>query len=310
MLPMTYTVGPLATADDDGICVTQTAPGAFALAIGGALSSGYSATSIAASQARGSAGDLTLTAQAANLGGVQVVVASAGNDTGITFTVKGVAPDGISYQSETLTGSNASLVATTKLFLKVTAITASAAAAGNVSAGVSGATTLDTPRRVIITSSGNDSAKTFTLRGTDWNGRTISETVTGANAGIAQSVYDYKTVTYVAISASSAGTVKVGTNGVASSRPLILDSFANAPTSIQTDVSGTVSYTVQQSLDNPAKVGYASMTWVDHPDTNVVAATADKQANYAYVPVATRIVLNSGTGSVKYTVIQASGTPV
>lgn len=309
MLPMTYTVGPLATADDDGICVTQTAPGAFALAIGGALSSGYSATSLAASQAVAGAGDLTLTAQAANIGGVQVVIASAGNDTGITFTVKGMDIN-YAYESETLTGSNASLVTTTKQFLSVTAITASGAAAGNVSAGLSGSTTLDMPRRVIITSAGNDSAKTFTVRGTDWNGRTISETVTGANAGIAQSAYDYKTVTYVAISAAAAGAVKVGTNGVASSRPLILDSFANAPTAIQTDVTGTVSYTVQQSLDNPAKVGYASMTWVDHPDTNVVAATADKQANYAYVPVATRLLLNSGTGSVKYTVIQASGTPV
>lgn len=309
MLPITYTVGPLATADDDGICVTQTAPGAFALAIGGALSSGYSATSLAASQARGSAGDLTLTAQAANIGGVQVVIASAGNDTGITFTVKGMDIN-YAYESETLTGSNASLVTTTKQFLSVTAITASGAAAGNVSAGLSGSTTLDMPRRVIITSSGNDSAKTFTIRGTDWNGRVISETVTGANATIAQSVYDYKTVTYVAISADSAGTVKVGTNGVASSRPIILDSFANAPTAIQADVTGTVNYTIQQSLDNPAKVGYTSMTWVNHPDTNVVSATADAQANYAYVPVATRITLNSGSGSVKYTVIQASGTPV
>lgn len=309
MLPITYTVGPLATADDDGICVSQTAPGAFALAIGGALSSGYSATSLAASQARGSAGDLTLTAQAANIGGVQVVIASAGNDTGITFTVKGMDIN-YAYESETLTGSNASLVATTKQFLSVTAITASGAAAGNVSAGLSGSTTLDTPRRVIITSAGNDSAKTFTIRGTDWNGRTISETVTGANAGIAQSAYDYKTVTYVAISAAAAGAVKVGTNGVASSRPLILDSFANAPTALQADVTGTVNYTIQQSLDNPAKVGYASMTWVNHPDTGVVSATADAQANYAYVPAATRITLNSGSGSVKYTVIQASGTPV
>lgn len=309
MLPITYTVGPLATADDDGICVSQTTPGAFALAIGGALSSGYSATSLAASQARGSAGDLTLTAQAANIGGVQVVIASAGNDTGITFTVKGMGIN-YAYESETLTGSNASLVATTKQFLSVTAITASGAAAGNVSAGLSGSTTLDMPRRVIITSAGNDSAKTFTIRGTDWNGRTISETVTGANAGIAQSAYDYKSVTYVAISSAAAGAVKVGTNGVASSRPIILDSFALAPTALQADVSGTVNYTIQQSLDNPAKVGYTSVTWVDHPDTNVVSATADKQANYAYVPVATRITLNSGTGSVKYTVIQASGTPV
>lgn len=307
----TYTVGPLATADDDGISVSQTAPGAFGLSIGGALSSGYSATSIAASQARASAGDLTLTAAAANLGGAYVVVASAGNDTGITFTVKGVGLDGISYESETLTGSNTSVVVTTKRFLSVTAITASAAAAGNVSAGVNGTTTLDVPRRVLITSGGNDSSKTFTITGTDWNNQPISETVTGPNTTTTYSTYDFKTVTAVTISAASASTVKIGTNGIASSRSIFLDRYALAPTSLQADVTGTVNYTIQQTLDDIGNgVTYPSATWVDHPDTNVVAATADKQANYAYIPVATRITLNSGTGTLKFSVLQASGTPV
>lgn len=309
MRATSYTVGPLATADDDGISVAQTIPGAFGLAIGGALSSGYSATLIAASQARASAGDLTLTAAAANLGGAYVVIASAGNDTGITFTVKGVGLDGISYESETLTGSNTSLVTTTKRFLSVTAITASAAAAGNVSAGISGTTTLDVPRRILITSSGNDSGRTFTVTGTDWNGSAVSESITGPNTTTTYTLTDFKTVTSVTISGSSASTVKVGTNGIASSRPIVLDTYALAPTSLQADVTGTVNYSISQTLDNVA-LGYTSATWIDHPDTNVVSATADKQANYAYIPAATRITLNSGTGSVKYTVIQASGTPV
>lgn len=307
----TYTVGPLATADDDGISVSQTAPGAFALAIGGALSTGYSATSVAASQARGSAGDLTLTTAATNLGGAYIVIASAGNDTGITFTVKGVGLDGVSYESETLTGSNTSLVVTTKKFMSVTAITASAAAAGNVSAGVNGTVTLDTPRRVLLTSSGNDSAKTYTVVGTDWNGNQISESIAGANATTTYTLYDFSTVTQVRISAASAGTIKVGTNGIASSRPIELDRYANAPTSLQIGVTGTVNYSVSQTLDDIASgVAYTAATWVAHPDTSVVSATATAQANYAYVPMFTRITLNSGTGSVKFSVAQASGTPV
>lgn len=96
-------------------------------------------------------------------------------------------------------------------------------AAGNLTingaSASGGVATLDAARRIIITSGGNDSAKTFTVYGTggSWLGDTpISETVTGANVGAAQTNQDFLTVTRVAINAASAGTVKVGTNGVGS----------------------------------------------------------------------------------------------
>lgn len=320
MDPMIVTVGPLVAADDDGISATQTAPGVFALAINGALSSGFSATGIAAAQAVAAAGNLTLSgtyvsAGSAYLGnGAYVAITSTGNDTGITFTVKGLyyGPNsqGGTYIQEVLTGSNASVVVTTKLFSVVTSIAASAAAAGNVSAGVNGTTTLDMGRRVIITSAGNDSAKTFTVTGTDWNGNNITETITGANAGVASSTLDFKTVTSVVPSSSPASTVKVGTNGVAASRPMFIDRYAFPQTALQVDVSGTVNYTVQQSLDNPNSVGLVNVNWVNHPDTSLASATATAQGNYGYSPQVTRILLNSGSGSVTYTVIQAANVPL
>lgn len=320
MDPMIVTVGPLVAADDEGISAKQTAPGAFALAINGALSSGFSATSIADAQAVSGAGNLTLNGTLVNSGvaylgnGGYVAITSAGNDTGITFTVKGLyfGPNsqGGSYVSETLTGSNTSVVVTTKLFSTVTAVTASAAAAGDVSVGVNGSTTLDMARRVIITSGGNDSAKTFTITGTDWNNNNISQVVTGANIGIATTTIDFKTVTAIKCSAAPAGTVKVGTNGVAASRPLFLDRFSFPQTALQVDVSGTVNFTVQQSLDNPNTVGLANVDWINHPDTALAGATSSAQGNYAYAPQVTRILLNSGSGTATYTVIQAANVPL
>lgn len=173
-----------------------------------------------------------------------------------------------------------------------------------------GVATLDKARRVLFTPAGAEATNStiWTVYGTDWNGAVVSETVAGVNnPSTTYTVYDYKTVTRIAVNKAQAGAVTVGTNGIASSRPINLDVWANAPTAIQVTVSGTANYTVQQTLDDLNSVGYTSATWVNHPDTtNLVAATATAQGNYAYLPQWTRITLNSGTGTVTMTVVQAS----
>ncbi len=185
-------------------------------------------------------------------------------------------------------------------------------AAGNLTltaAAIAG-TVPDVARRVLFTPVGAEATNgtVWTLSGTDWNNNSISEAVNGTNAPTtAQTVYDYKTVAQIAVNKAQAGAVTVGTDGVASSRPIFLDTFAPAPTSIQVTVVGTVNYTVQQSLDNPNSItgGYTAVTWVSHPDSALVGATGTAQGNYAYLPYITRVLLNSGTGSVTMTVIQA-----
>ncbi len=171
-----------------------------------------------------------------------------------------------------------------------------------------GVATLDTARRVLITCAGNESAKTFTITGTSYNGRVQSETITGPNATTAQSVLDYKTVTSITISAAAAGAITVGTSGVASSRWVRLDNWAFPQVGIQCDVSGTVNYTVQQTLDNPndpiSPMALSAVNWVNHPDTNLVGATTTLQGNYGYAPLYVRVTLNSGTGSVAMTLVQ------
>jgi len=173
-----------------------------------------------------------------------------------------------------------------------------------------GVATLDKPRRVLITSAGNDSGMTFTISGTNWSGNPVSETLTGGNAAAVASVLDYATVTKIAGSAATASTVTVGTNAVAASPWIRLDDWSMSQTALQAIVSGTVNYTVQQTLDDPNDptnpVAASAVAWVSHPDTNLVGATANVQGNYNYSPRYVRVLLNSGSGSVTLTANQAA----
>jgi hypothetical protein len=72
-------------------------------------------------------------------------------------------------------------------------------------------------------------------------------------------------------------------------------------------VTGTVNYTVQYTFDNVFANTYnpSTGTWVDHP--TLTAQTATKDSNIAYPVQGIRIKLNSGSGSVVFTAIQAGG---
>jgi hypothetical protein len=176
-----------------------------------------------------------------------------------------------------------------------------------------GVATLDTARRVRITCTGNESAKTFTITGTSWSGGSQSEILAGANASTSQSVLDYKTVTSITISATAANALTVGTNTVASSPWVAFDSWAMPMTAIQCTVSGLANYTVQQTLDDPnsliSPVAAALVSWVNHPDNTLVGASTTVQGNYGYAPVFAKVTLNSGTGVVTATFSQASVVP-
>ena len=98
-------------------------------------------------------------------------------------------------------------------------------------------------------------------------------------------------------------TVTVGPNASpgAQSDWVRFDDWAPGLVSIQCTVTGTCNYTVQQTLQDPGSptnaVAYASVAWVSHPDSALVAATTTAQGNYAYPPVYARVLLNSETGS-------------
>jgi hypothetical protein len=256
----------------------------------------------------------------------RVYVTSAGNDSGVTFTIVGLGvstsgPGSIgagltglgnptfltgSYYgiTEVLTGANASKVCSSNLFWSVSSVTINGAAAGAVTVGMQGLASLDVARQVIVTSGGADTGITFTITGTDWAGLPATEALTGASGGAATSVLSYKTVSSILTSGAIATTATSGTNGIADSQWVSFDPFAGmGPTSIQINGSGTVNWSVYQTLDSPndinSSVTPANMTWVAHPDSNLVASavTSGVQGNYGYPPVWAKLRLNSGTGS-------------
>lgn len=187
----------------------------------------------------------------------------------------------------------------------------SIAAAGAVTLNGSlvsgGIATLDQPRRVLFTSAGNDSGITFTVNGTDWNNQPVSEVVTGANATTVYTVYDFKTVTSVVASGASAGNVSIGTNAIASSRPVFIDTYADSSIYIQTDTGGSsaITYTIQLSGDNPNNAqigigteGYVNARWINSGTAALVNATSSQNANQAGVPIMMRVYIsNAGSNT-------------
>jgi hypothetical protein len=70
-------------------------------------------------------------------------------------------------------------------------------------------------------------------------------------------------------------------------------------------VTGTVSYTVQQTYDDvfdPA----VTPVWFDHP--TLAAKTVSAEGNYAYPVLGVRVSVVSGSGSVRAVLIQAGIT--
>lgn len=92
--------------------------------------------------------------------------------------------------------------------------------------------------------------------------------------------------------------------GTQTSDPAILDIHGRPEVSLQLDITGTATCTVQQTLDNlwdPT----ITPTWFDYPDASLAGATADAQGNYAFIPFAVRLRQTAGNGSAKLAIIQA-----
>lgn len=177
----------------------------------------------------------------------------------------------------------------------------------NGALAVGGVATLPTPQRVLITTT--DATHTFTITGTTPTGALVTEVVKSSGTNV-QSTLDYSTVTSIVVSGTASAAVTVGTNGVGSTPWVRLDEWANSQVAIQCDVSGTVNYTVQSTLDDPNSVSNpvlpSAVNWISTNDTNAVAATASLQTNYLFSPTYARVLLNSGSGSVTATFVQAN----
>ncbi len=89
-----------------------------------------------------------------------------------------------------------------------------------------GVAIMDAPRRVIVTSAGNDSGRTFVVAGTaraEQGSIIQSETITGGNTAAATTTLDFATVTSITGSGATAAGVTAGTSGTGSGPWVIWD---------------------------------------------------------------------------------------
>jgi hypothetical protein len=199
------------------------------------------------------------------------------------------------------------------------AANASVIAAGQVVAAnglfTLASTTMDTPRKLLITSSGNDTGVTFTITGTTFAQSITTETILGSSGGTVLTVTDWATITSVMVNAGTS-TVSLGTSAATpgGSAWIKLDSWALASSFIQCVVSGTMNYTVQTTNDDPNSATAVNGTTIqsvvwDTTFPGIVGATASTVAQLQAVPEFIRILCNSYTAgagnSVKMSVHQS-----
>ena len=153
--------------------------------------------------------------------------------------------------------------------------------------------TMDFARKIAFDSVGNDSGMTFTVVGTDQDGKALTEVVTGGNATLAESAGYFKTVTSITTSAGTAADVTIGTVDEASARTVPLNSRSDSGATVNVNVTGTIDYTVQERFDDIQ----ASNTAVQTNNWQTVAAfsakTADVTSGLSAGASAARIIINS-----------------
>jgi hypothetical protein len=174
----------------------------------------------------------------------------------------------------------------------------------NGAAAGGGVATLDTQRRVLVTN-GAETNKTLTIAGTNLAGAPIAETVLCPNGGgTVATLQDFVTVTQIAPNGSFANPVTVGTNTVGSTRWIGLDRQVT-PIEIGqfVTVTGAVTYTVEWTPDNiQTPASYIPDAFADPV---MALQTTSKMGVQQQPAQAIRLTVTAGTGTVRFSVIQA-----
>lgn len=242
------------SSDPDGVCKSQTQDPAGDLDIDG---------------------DLALAGVAAIILAARIAVISDGDDSAATFTIVGTDVND-AYLSEDLTGPSSGVAITSGAFKTVSQVAIDTATSNNITVGPAGGicsyqtpsvagtltmngrlvsggiVTFDVPRKVSITSDGNDSLLTFIVRGTDANDNFLYESIAGPNATTVNGSACFKTITSISVSGTGTGNITVG---------LAAGTLAGAA------AGGNAVFSYQTKIDRPLEVLEAR--YVDSDDNEI-----------------------------------------
>jgi hypothetical protein len=280
----------LATAHSAGIAASQSVTGGNAFVLNGSNYTNYLSTTSSAAAAVGAV--------------VIPMTATTGVVVGQTIT--------------DTTTSGALVAGTTVQAVSATSVTIWPPVAGSVGIGSGdtivfpGLATIDTAtaansaigRRVVIAYSGSDT--TFTIVGTNTNGATISETITGVS-GAVQSNMDFVTVSSITPVGSITGAT-AGTNGVGSSQWWTFNWRGYSPMNLGMAVelvSGAVNFTVQHTYDDPNNLRASATYPLPFNDPIITGASNNIDAISTGPITASRVLINSGTGEIRVRFLQA-----
>ncbi|MDB0048671.1 flagellar hook-associated protein FlgK [Alphaproteobacteria bacterium] len=197
------------------IATSQAVTASTAITINGLNSIAADPDGLVDNETRGSSGNFTIdgalsSTASSNLKST-VSISSSSNNSSVTFTITGTNVDG-NAQTETITGVNANTVSGTKFFKTITQISSDAAANG-INVGTSPAFGSTSGTRVSITSTANESNNTFKIVGTDTDGLTKTETISGPTLGnTVSSLGLFKTITSITPTSNTLGNVQIGTS--------------------------------------------------------------------------------------------------
>ena len=150
--------------------------------------------------------------------------------------------------------------------------------------GAVGTGNLDYARALSVTSGGDDTGITFDVVGVD------------ANGDVALGTKYFKSVTSITPSDSVATTVTVGTGNVTrimATQTIPLEPYDEIATVASVDVTGTISYTIQETFDNVLELTEADILWV--AVSAHTTKTADTTAAVSRGARAIRLIVNSYT---------------
>lgn len=185
------------------------------------------------------------------------------------------------------------------------------------SLSVSGAITLDgalvsngvatlTVPAVLVAYSQASSTINFVVTGTGPAGQSQTETLAVTASGNLTGSLAFATVTAITSSAAAPSTISIGNGVPGYTSWLPLDIYTpNQVTTISAKTSGTVNYSVEYTNEDPFNTAIQQLA-VPHPNASLTASAKDETQFTTTLMRAVRLKINSGDGSVRFTVVQQS----
>lgn len=168
-----------------------------------------------------------------------------------------------------------------------------------------GVATLTVPAYLTVFSE-ESAAVDFIITGTRPGGGEQVETVSITTSGTVTSSLSFATVVSVNASAATSATISIGNAPAGYTDWIPLDIYSrNQVTNISAKVSGTVNYSVEYTNEDPFDRSIEQLA-VPHPNASLTASTTDETQFTTTLMRAVRLKMNSGAGSVRFTIVQQS----